>query len=309
MLPAEAKKEEEHEKKAEFLEKIEAQAPPAEVAQPVADIAPVQQETDNTLSRQRKRMKLFAKGDVVEVYSMNQNKWFVDAEVVEVVKESAVRDGHRVSAGSMKVVYQNGTRFKWVGAHEMDQYLRASGRPKHPEPLMGELQKETYFFFVTRWFKLYFELHKGFLQWWNKQEEAKVSAQPVASIYLLGLQLQQEGASFKLRADSTKGAVFAFQADTEEEATKWVEALWLQAEYCTEVHDFHRAQTGGTDMRKELMHVMMNKDQDAVARNKTALESVFEGGTPGGQDNAAGGQDNAADLCEANAQESSPVAA
>lgn len=256
--PEEQQKEQQEEKKQEFLEKI--QAPTSEVATAEPDMQPAEVEEAGRSSRQRKRIKLWTKGDCVEVYSVKHQKWFNDAEIVEVVTETCVREGYRVNAGSMKVVYENGTRFKWVAAQEMDQFLRPSNRPKPVQPRLGDLMKETYWLFVPRWNKLYVEMHKGFLQWWNTREEAQKRAKPQGSIYLLGLELQLEGTTFKLRSDSTQGALFTFQAMSEEEAKKWVDDLWLQAEYCSEMLEFHQAQQGGQQMRKELLNVMMRKE-------------------------------------------------
>jgi len=57
-------------------------------------------------------VKLYAKGDLVDVYSSHNKKWFTDGEIVDNTKDGMQIDGFKVRAGSMKIVYDNGSRFK-----------------------------------------------------------------------------------------------------------------------------------------------------------------------------------------------------
>merc|ERR1719330_413737 len=77
---------------------------------------------------------------------------------------------------------------------------------------------------------------------------------------------QLSGASFSLRADCTKGAVHAFQAETDDEAAAWVDALWAHAGYCDELNELFQA--GGTSavVRKQFLNVMMKRGSVSVAK-------------------------------------------
>lgn len=233
-------------------------APRSEAASLEAEQQPVGDEP--SLRRQRTKVKLYAKGDVVEVYSVNHKKWFLDAEIIDVVRETAYFEGVRVSAGSMKIAYDNGTRYKWVAPHEASEVIRESTRPRPPDVMVGDMFKEQNLLILTRWQKVYIELHKGFLQWWWSQDDAKNAKPPVGSTYLLGLQQQDMAEVFKLRTESSNGAVFAFQAPSLEECVNWVDALWAHAGYCEEVAEFYEAKLGGMMVRKELMNVMMRRE-------------------------------------------------
>lgn len=254
------KEEKKTEEKAKHIEQM--MAPAAELIVPEADLVPMESTSMTTeATRQRKRVRLYVKGDVVDVYSMKHQQWFEDAEIAEVVTESKVVDGYRVRAGSMKVIYDNGARFKWIAPQQMEDFLRPSRRPKAPEPVVGELFKETSSWFGAKYLKQYFELNKGFLQWWVKQDDARRGGLPEGQIYLLGLQQQENGAAFRLRTDSTQGAVFGFKADTEDEAGTWTEVLWAHAWFCEEMREFHEAKDGAKDVRKELLAVMQAKSK------------------------------------------------
>lgn len=251
------------------MEKVQAEAPKAAVAAPEVEVV-APEETAPAPSRQRKKMKLFQVGDVVEVFSARQNKWFTDAEVVDVAREVVNEKGMKVPAGSTKIVYDQGTRFKWVAPQEMEQFVRPSTRPRPPEALSGELLKETHYWFITSWTKYYFEVNKGFLQWWNNREDAASNVAAVGSVYLLGLQQKDDGVLFKLRADSTGGAVFAFQSESPEETSAWVDTLWLHSAYCDDVQEHFEAQVGGTEVRKELLNVMMRRELMSVMGGRAA---------------------------------------
>lgn len=234
-------------------------APRAEAAEPEPELDSPSDATSIGSSRsQRKKVKLFAVGDNVEIFSSKSQKWVLDAQVIDVTHESLNVSGFRVRAGSMKVVYDNGMRFKWVAPQQMQDLLRASPRPKAPLPLAGELSLGTSSWFGMDWSRCYFELNKGFLQWWPSQERARSGAVPMDSVYLLGMQLKEKGAGFRLRSDTTHGTMFTIRAK-EEEAAHWVEVLWAHAKYCEEEIKYLEAKEGGSNMRKELLQVMSKR--------------------------------------------------
>lgn len=247
-------------------------APRAEIAAPEAEV--VAQTDVPSLRRQRTKMKLFQKGDVVEVFSTKHNKWYLDAEVVDVLSESSLVDSIRVSAGSMKVVYDNGQRFKWVAPHEMEALVRESPRPRPPEPLIGDLQKEGHIWFITRWQACHVELQKGFLQWWGTKEEAEIGKPAWGSIYLLGLQQHDRDNYFKVRSEQSNGALYHFMAEDVVKAVDWVEAMWVHAGYCEEVAEYYEAKLGGVMVRHELMNVMMRREIQSVSTARARTKSM-----------------------------------
>lgn len=180
---------------------------------------------------QRKKVKRFRPGDQVEVWSIKYDRWIGDAEIVEVLTESAIRDGNNIRAGSVKVLYKNKGRFKWIPPQLVDEVLRVSGRPPVPDPKIGELLKEIHTD-VTEWCPVHVEVNEGFIQWWIDEEAARRGEQPQGIAYLFMLQMFNEGLQIKLRTDSTQGGVHAFKAESEEEVQIWVEALWEHAGHC-----------------------------------------------------------------------------
>jgi len=246
------------EEKAKAIEQLVTPSPAA--VAPEAEVDAVDNGSAEE-TRQRKRVKLYAKGDLADVYSTHHKKWFTDAEIVEVTKEGMQRDGFRVRAGSMKVVYNNGSRFKWVAPQQMEDVLRPSTRPRPPGPMVGKLLKETNSWFGAEYAEHYFELNKGFLQWWATESDAAQGGLPQNALFLMGLQLveEKEGTSFRLRAEDSHGVIFGFKAESEEEAQVWVELLWANAWYCEELYDYNLAQRKKTSAHKELLSVMQGR--------------------------------------------------
>jgi len=70
-------------------------------------------------------------------------------------------DDFKVRAGSMKIVYDNGSRFKWVAPQQMDDVLQPSTRPRPPGSKVGHLQKETNSWFGAKYAEPYVELNHG----------------------------------------------------------------------------------------------------------------------------------------------------
>lgn len=213
-------------------------------------------EAEPVIFKQRKVQKTFKVGDLVEVYSVKNNKWMTDAEVVEFASEACNKDGLKLRAGSLKIIYAHGSQFKWIPPQHIEELLRMSPRPRPPPPKVGQMLKETHNWF-TEWHQRHFEVKRGFLQWWLSEQEAQEKKKPSRSVYLLGLRIQEEhGKIIKLRTDSTNGIVFQFNAETSSARAEWVEALWAHAEYCEEMREFEEAKWVGIEVRKELLDVM-----------------------------------------------------
>merc|ERR1712113_1033840 len=101
----------------------------------------------------------------------------------------------------------------------------------------------------------------------GSEENARKGLKPIGSVFLLGMMLQErEDGIIDLRADCTMGAVHAFQAETYQEAGKWINALWAHAGYCEELNELF--QEGGTSapMRKRFVKVMMRREAVSVAK-------------------------------------------
>jgi len=63
------------------------------------------------------------------------------------------------------------------------------------------------------------------------------------------MQLWREGRSFKLRAESTNGAIFAFRADTDEDARRWVSTLWEHAGHCRDMRELEETESSRKSVR------------------------------------------------------------
>lgn len=204
----------------------------------------------------RRKAKLFKVGDVVEVYSVKQQKWVLDGEIRAVTKEFLVEDGFKIRAGSMKVVFANATRYKWVAPQHITEHIRPSPRVKPPPIRMGTMQLQVSSEEGTEWTAFHVEVNRGFFQWWESEELARKGTRATGMAYLHGLQLFQEGEVLKLRSSATQGATYTFTAASEEEAQEWVTALWEHAGFCEEIKDFQEAKDAGTNVREELLAVL-----------------------------------------------------
>lgn len=183
-------------------------------------------------TRQRKMFKLFKTGDKVMIFS-EKKMWHDDGTVADVMAEAGESDGFTLPANAMKVEYDHGRLYKWVLPHQTTDLLRPSLRPSQPPVLIGELGKETHNFFTT-WNTRYFELSKGFLQWWEKVDDAKKGTSPNGLVSLLGLRMRLRENVFNIKSASTKGTIYSFKAATSEEAEKWTLAL---QQHCTYAED------------------------------------------------------------------------
>merc|ERR1719203_713358 len=142
----------------------EEMAPPP-LAEPMLEVESIDQVFDAETHRQRKAIKAFKVGDQVEVYSVKNDCWMLDGEVTEDVSETCTKDGVKVRAGSMKIVYAEGKQFKWLPPSLFGTHVRESLRPRPVNPLAGEFMKQTHNW-LSEWHTRYFVVKKGFLQWW-----------------------------------------------------------------------------------------------------------------------------------------------
>jgi len=185
-------------------------------------------------AKQRRKVPRFNRGEAVEVWSMKYNRWVRDAEVADMVTESCERDGMKLRAGSVKVVYKNQGRFKWIPPQLVVDHLRPSRRPIAPDAKFGQLHKETHGD-DTVWQPVHVEVNQGFMQWWASEEAARRGKKPICAAFLFCMNLFCEGSLIKIRTDATGGAIHVFRALAEEDAQAWEEALWEHAGFCGDV--------------------------------------------------------------------------
>jgi len=232
------------------------QVPRARLATADPDLPPDAVNGEPSGGTMRRKAKILKVGDVVEVYSVKQQKWVLDGEVRAVTKEFLVEDGFKIRAGSMKVVFANATRFKWVAPQNITEHIRPSPRVKPPPLKLGTMDLQVSSEEGTEWTTFHVEANRGFFQWWESEELARKGMRATGTAYLLGLQLFQEAAVLKLRSSATQGATYTFTAESEEEAQEWVTALWEHAGFCEEIKDFQEAKDAGTNVREELLALL-----------------------------------------------------
>merc|ERR1740121_135406 len=206
-------------------------------------------------SRLRTKVKAYRIGDVVEIYSLNKNQWMLDGEVAQVTEETVQHDGQLIVAGSLKVVYQNGSNYEWVEPAHFKERLRTSARPNPPEAHVGMLQKETHGWFAY-WHVRYVELKGGWFRWWDDAETAATGRPEAKGLYMFGLQSTRQGCEFTIKTPNSKGTIYKFQAGTEKEADQWYKMLWLHAGFCEEMHEYNQAKKGGERVQQELQALL-----------------------------------------------------
>jgi len=199
--------------------------------------------TETELARQRKPLRLYGKGDYVQVLT-TAGVWHDDGVIIAVIDEQGLHDGFRIPAGSMKAQYSGGRKFKWVTPLQAEEFLKASDRPRAPPPKLGNLYKETHNFF-SEWHIRHFQLNKGFLLWWLSAEAARAGAKPNGVVSLLGLVCADKDTTFKLRTYSTKGVIYRFDASTQKECKEWIESLRKHADYVILFKEHMKAQRAG----------------------------------------------------------------
>mmetsp|Transcript_4096 Transcript_4096/g.10106 ORF Transcript_4096/g.10106 Transcript_4096/m.10106 type:complete len:440 (+) Transcript_4096:45-1364(+) len=226
---------EEQEKEEEAVKLIEELAPAPENHEPEPEEQPPKEE-EPTITKVRKKVRVFKPGDLVLVWSEHTASWNDDGEVVETLQEPSSHHGVQLNPGSMKVVYANGKRFKWVDPQHAQMLLKPSKRPPAPPFKSGNLEKETHSIF-TEWHVRYFELSKGFLSWWKSYEDMSKGKKPTGAIPLLALSLRVEGNFFRFWTGATKGTMFSLGASSTEEANEWARAMMDHSHYVQAMRD------------------------------------------------------------------------
>lgn len=235
-------------------------------------------------STQRRSARMFAKGDRVEILGNNKTgEWLPDGEVVDFVKESCIRDKIRVRAGSTKVVYANGTQFRWLAPSVLEDYVRPSPRPKFPQPTTGTFLFETHSRAGTWWKPVYCELQRGFLRWWETLEEAKEGAAPAGAVCMLGLRLAEEASDascrLRFRADGVPGVVYSLQAGSERDAAALADAFWIHEGYCEAEFELHSVEQEVSVVRADVIRALANQHgkRKAIARDQHLSAVLAEG--------------------------------
>jgi len=172
----------------------------------------------------------FVKGDLVEVFSASSAKWHDDGVVLQVLEVADVQDGLSLPISSVKIQYQNDHRLKWIPPCHLGRCLRKSERPRPPKALTGELLKETHNW-VAEWHVRYFQLKRGWLQWWVNREDAVEGIKPNGALDLTGLAVGSAGTVFSMRTENSKGVVYNFDARNVDDVSTWMQGLKEHAMY------------------------------------------------------------------------------
>jgi len=210
-------------------------------------------------TRQRRSIKPFEKGDPVNVWSARLSNWVTDGEVGEMTKETIMEHGYKIRAGSVKVFYDNGSKFKWVPPSQIGEYLKRSLRPKSPPTMTGDLELQQYTWLFPFWGTVYFEISRGYVQWWATETAAQNNDIPMGSLLLLNFEYQVMDNVFRIKTSSARSSVYSLRAESGEVATDWVDALSDHAKYCEACREFFEAQRGGTQVRSELLKAVGQK--------------------------------------------------
>merc|ERR1712194_345400 len=186
-------------------------------------------------------VRKWVRGDQVHIWSSGKKEWAKDGSIQEISLRDRVIDKTEVPAGSIRILYNGSSTFKWVPPRYFDQNIRWAGKPPFPKEKMGIVSKQTHGWFPT-WHERYVEINQGYVQWWRDEVEAK-SGQPYArgSINLNGAVVDQKGKSIFVKGisvavDGSPEAggtvmVHAFSVKTDEEAAEWTDALRAHVEY------------------------------------------------------------------------------
>mmetsp|Transcript_70883 Transcript_70883/g.148279 ORF Transcript_70883/g.148279 Transcript_70883/m.148279 type:complete len:453 (-) Transcript_70883:53-1411(-) len=203
----------------------------------------------------------YKEGSLVICFSSSTQQWLDDGVVIKVLPEDGVHDQMQLTAGSIKVCYNNRKTFKWLLPEQIEQFVKPSGRPRPPQSLYGDLFKETHNW-ITSWHVRYFDLSKGYLQWWPSKEEAKQGCKPNGSLYLSGMEMNLEGTVFRIRTRTSQGIVYAFDATTAESADAWKAGLVAHEEYCRALAKYF-AEKSGSGGEGDAVTEQINKKLDA----------------------------------------------
>jgi len=181
----------------------------------------------------------WTKGELVDIWSASENKWFTDGVIEEVRdKASTSHEGKPLPAGCAKIVYNNGSRGKWLQPEALNDrnVVKPSIKPPH---FTGFMKKETHNL-LSEWHDRYFEMRDGFLTWWISKEDAKAGTKPQCSLELVKLQMKAAGSTtkFSIRTASSRGVVYNFDTNVtagRHSVEEWANALKQHAAFAAVV--------------------------------------------------------------------------
>jgi len=190
-----------------------------------------------------------AKGDLVDIWSASENKWFTDGMIEEMRDTASTsHEGKPLPAGCAKIVYNNGARGKWLQPEVLND--RSVVKPSiRPPTFHGFMKKETHNI-LSEWHDRYFELRDGFLTWWITLDDSKAGSKPQCSLELVRLQMKASGSTsrFSLRTASSSGVVYNFDAAAKDDAhtvEEWTNALKQHAAFANRMYKFRTVTATG----------------------------------------------------------------
>lgn len=183
----------------------------------------------------------FKVGDAVMVFCDSARQWIDDGAILLILRQTESYDGYQLPQGAVKVQYCGGRRFKWVLEEQVERFLQPSERPTPPSPMMGELFKETHNV-ITEWHVRHVEINRGYMQWWQNPDDARIGMKPNAVAMLSGMifHVDDDSTVFKFSTAGTKGTVYSFDATSPEGRERWVAALARHGSYCEHIQAYNR---------------------------------------------------------------------
>lgn len=195
-------------------------------------------------SRRKRKSSIggFRPGQHVNVFSKKDRCWFEDGMLMVKLKKDDRLDGFELEAGSVKVRYGEGKRFKWL-APAMQDVIRGSGIPSQPKSVVGELYKRTdNFCCFGTWHSRWVELRMGYLSWWASEDEVKDELPPKSIIYLYGMKLESKGTVLSFKTHSMGRKTLRFDATTPEAWKVWDEEFRKHALYAEKMREYLRSE-------------------------------------------------------------------
>jgi len=212
----------------------------------------------------------YRKGDLVAIYSRAARQWVDDGVIHDEVQEKCCYDGCKLVGGSVKVLYNNKTTFKWVLPEQFRTMLKPSSRPAAPYSLVGQLLKQTHNWIAT-WHVRHFELNNGHLQWWMTPEDAKAGRSPRTSLCLMDVQVNARGSIVYLHTGGPKVVAYAFDATSEESAELWFAALEDHATYCAAMAAYLSMKATQDRQGRDRLGQLVGERKRAISSSRCAL--------------------------------------
>jgi len=152
----------------------DAPRPIAPVAMKVVEIL------ESDMKVQRGPVKLFTVGTRVKVITGSCGQLYEDGVVIDLLES----DGERVRAGSVKVWYNGGRTVKLFSPQsakvKLIPFELGTCPPLLPFGAVGQLSETTNLAHTPK----YVELHGGYLNWWDRYDDAKRGKPPSRSLRL-----------------------------------------------------------------------------------------------------------------------------